>query len=294
MCRDPLMPGEGRRDHDHLAVVQLVPAPIVRPLFQLGEADSRVHGPHRRHFTTGRKFHDAHTVPRNPFTAHGVCLSGGFRVRDALRRHPPRPPLAAPQPGLLKYLVQAIDVPLSASTIVEIGGADRLSYAALMQEYAQQRRLRRWMISVPVLTPRLSSLWLGLVTPLYARVGRQLVESMRHPTVVRSNAARKLFDVRPRSAADAIRSALVNEDRELAETRWSDSRSSSGPAGYGGARFGQRLIDRRQIHTRASPLAYFRVIEALGGRNGWLAGGVGMPRGRPMGRPLRAGDALDF
>jgi uncharacterized protein YbjT (DUF2867 family) len=211
---------------------------------------------------------------------------------------------------LIQYLVEALDIELSGSTVVEIGGSDQLSYAALMREYMRQRQLRRLMIPVPVLTPRLSSLWLGLVTPVYARVGRKLVESIRHPTVVRSDLAQRLFTIRPRSAADAIRAALENEDREFAETRWSDALSSSGQRpGYGGERFGPRLVDRRTLEVQASPEACWDVVESLGGTTGWLAwdtlwqfrgfldllsGGVGMRRGRPLNRPLRVGDAVDF
>jgi uncharacterized protein YbjT (DUF2867 family) len=132
---------------------------------------------------------------------------------------------------LIEYLVQALEVPIGESTIAEIGGADRLSYADLMREYMRCRGLRRLMIPVPVLTPRLSSLWLGLVTPLYARVGRKLLESVRHPTVVRTDVSRRLFRVEPRGATEAIRAALENEDREFAETRWSDSLSASGTPG---------------------------------------------------------------
>src|SRR4029079_1080648 len=113
-------------------------------------------------------------------------------------------------------------------TRFEIGGADRVSYGAIMREYARQRGLRRLMISVPVLTPHLSSLWLGLVTPVYARVGRELIEGMRNPTVVRGTAALESFTIRPLGLAGAIRRALASEDREFAETRWSDALSSSG------------------------------------------------------------------
>lgn len=211
---------------------------------------------------------------------------------------------------LLDYLVQALDVPVSSSVIVEIGGADRLSYGELMREYMRQRHLKRLMMSVPVLTPRLSSLWLGLVTPLYARVGRKLIESIRHPTVVTNDRALRLFTVRPRTAADAIRAALENEDRAFAETRWFDAMSAAGAAqSFGGERFGTRLIDRQQIVVDASPDACFAAVERLGGREGWLAwnglwrirgfldllvGGVGMRRGRPDHREIRVGDAIDF
>ena len=90
---------------------------------------------------------------------------------------------------LLAYLIEALDVPLPDSVVVEIGGKDPVSYKGMMTEYARQRGLHRLMISVPALTPSLSSLWLGLVTPLYARVGRKLIESIRHPTIVRSDLA---------------------------------------------------------------------------------------------------------
>ena len=211
---------------------------------------------------------------------------------------------------LIEYLLQALAAPLAGSLVVEIGGRDQLSYAELMKEYARQRKLRRLMIPVPVLTPNLSSLWLGLVTPIYARVGRKLIESIRHPSVVHSDAAAKLFDVRPRGAADAIRAALDNEDREFAQTRWFDAASAAGTRkGYGGARFGRRLIDCRNVHVDRPPDVCFAVIGELGGETGWLAydvlwklrgfidllfGGVGTRRGRPKNRPLRVGDAVDF
>ena len=84
-----------------------------------------------------------------------------------------------------------------------------------MHEYARQRGLRRLMIRVPVLTPRLSGLWLGLVTPLYARIGRKLIDSIRHPTVVNDDAAAKVFPFRSMGVREAIAKALRDEDREL-------------------------------------------------------------------------------
>ncbi|MBA2563830.1 MAG: SDR family oxidoreductase [Gemmatimonadetes bacterium] len=218
---------------------------------------------------------------------------------------------------LVEYLVQSLHLELPESLVVEIGGADRLSYRDLIAEYARQRGLSRLMVPVPVLTPRLSSLWLGLVTPVYARVGRKLIDSIRTPSLVTNSLARDLFRVTPRGASQAIRAALRNEEREFAETSWWDSLSAGGnPAvgaldggPFGGVRVGNRLVDSRQVRVGASPAETFRVVEALGGRTGWLAwsflwrlrgaldllvGGVGMRRGRPTGRPLRPGDALDF
>jgi uncharacterized protein YbjT (DUF2867 family) len=211
---------------------------------------------------------------------------------------------------LLNYLLAALDLPLGRSQVYEIGGPDQVSYGQLMQEYARQRGLKRWMIRVPVLTPYLSSLWLGLVTPLYARVGRKLVESLRNPTLISNNLASTTFDVQPRAVSQAIARALLNEDREFAETRWSDAFSSSGPERvWGGERFGARLVDSRTITIDVPPEQAFAPIRRIGGRTGWyyanwlwrlrgfmdlLAGGVGMRRGRRDPEQLRVGDSLDF
>ncbi len=89
---------------------------------------------------------------------------------------------------------------IEGNPIIEIGGADQVSYREIMREYACQRGLRRLMLVVPVLTPRLSSLWLGLVTPLYARVGRRMIDSIRHPTVVSDASALRMFRIRPRGS----------------------------------------------------------------------------------------------
>lgn len=210
---------------------------------------------------------------------------------------------------LIAYLIESLDLPLEGEAVVEIGGADRVTYGGLMAEYARQRGLARAMVPVPFLTPRLSSLWLGLVTPLYARVGRALIESVVHPTVVSDDSAVRRFRVRPMGARAAIAAALRNEDREFAATRWFDAVSSGGGAARAGARYGNRLLDARACDVAAPPARAFAPIERIGGRQGWygwgalwrvrgaidlLLGGVGMRRGRPEGRPLRAGDALDF
>ncbi len=211
---------------------------------------------------------------------------------------------------LLAYLLEALDLPDGASRVYEIGGPDQASYGQIMHEYARQRGLARWMIPVPLLTPYLSSLWLGLVTPLYARVGRKLVESLRNPTLVSNNPAATTFSVRPRSVRAAIARALVNEDQEFAETRWSDALSSAGPPqSWGGVRFGSRLVDSRRTSVPVSAEAAFAPIRRIGGRTGWyygnwlwslrgfldlMCGGIGVRRGRRDPEVLRVGDTLDF
>ncbi len=105
---------------------------------------------------------------------------------------------------VVSYLMAGLDKDLPESKVVEIGGADRISYLGLLREYARIRSIRRIILPVPVLTPRLSSLWLGLVTPVYARVVRLLIEGVRNETLVRDEAALKEFDARPMSAATAL------------------------------------------------------------------------------------------
>jgi uncharacterized protein YbjT (DUF2867 family) len=220
----------------------------------------------------------------------------------------PTQPLAIED--LIEVLAAALALEVSASSVVEIGGPERVSYADLMREYGRQRGLRRLMLRVPVLSPRLSSLWLGLVTPLYARVGRELIESTRNPTVVSDDSARRLFPAwRPRSVSEAIARALVHEEQAFAETRWSDARSVGDTRAWGGSSVGARLVDSRSIRVACAPGALFRPVRRIGGATGWyygdwlwrlrgfldlLAGGVGVRRGRRDPDQLRPGDVVDF
>jgi hypothetical protein len=215
---------------------------------------------------------------------------------------------------LMEYLEAALDLETDSNCVYEIGGSDCVSYGELMQEYARQRGLRRIMIPVPVLTPRLSSLWLGFVTPLYARVGRALIESICHETVVRDDRAKRDFSIEPIGVQEAIGKALVNEDREFAETRWCDAISAGGTSPgifgrYGGERLGRRLLDSRECELPLSPAQAFEAVRRIGGKTGWyahdwlwqvrgfvdlLAGGVGMRRGRADPDHLRVGDTVDW
>ena len=210
---------------------------------------------------------------------------------------------------MIDYLLAALTLEVEGSPIYEIGGSDVVSYGDILREYSRQRGLHRLMIPVPVLTPRLSSLWLGLVTPLYARVGRKLIDSMIHPTVVRDDTAFKVFSIRPRGMREAIALALRNEDLDYRGTRWSDAMSAAGePRDWGGVRFGNRLVDSRVIHVDVPPERAFAPIRRIGGATGWyygewlwqlrgfldlLLGGVGMRRGRRDAESVEVGDAVD-
>ena len=211
---------------------------------------------------------------------------------------------------LIEYLASALRIETDSNRVFEIGGADVVSYGGLMREYARQRGLRRMMIAVPALTPQLSSLWLGLVTPVYARIGRKLIDSLRNASVVETPPPAGAFDIQPAGVRDAIAAAIRNEDREFAETRWSDALSSSGAQTQNRTvRFGSRLVDTRTIVVPASPEHAFDPIHRIGGDTGWyhanylwsirgfldlLTGGVGVRRGRRDPDHLAVGDTVDW
>ena len=259
-------------------------------------------------------------IPLCEFRASAVIGSGSASfelVRALVERLPimltPRWVKGKAQPigidDLLDYLIEALRIPISKYRIYEVGGADQVSYADMMRAYGRERGLRPLIIPVPVLTPWLSALWLGLITPLYARIGRAIIESIVHVTVVRDNAALTTFSVRPMGIDEAIHRALAREERHFSETRWSDSISSSGKLpSWGGVRFGTRIVDSRTLTVEAPPEAVFRCIERIGGDHGWYAcnwlwrvrgfidilqGGVGMGRGRSCSTALRVGDTVD-
>jgi len=260
-------------------------------------------------------------VPLLEFRASIVIGSGSLSfqlIRSLVDRLPimitPKWVLVSAQPiaieDLIEYLEAALFVPDSGCRVYEIGGADQVSYADIMRIYGSCRNIVVRMIPVLVLSPYISSLWLGLVTPLYARIGRKLIQSIVHPTVVRDESALKEFNIQPMGVNDAISRAIDNEDKEFAETRWSDSLSSSGkmPSWFG-VSFGSRLVDSRTVKVNMSPKVIFKPIQRIGGDTGWyawnwlwqlrgfidlLVGGVGMRRGRAHFEILRVGDTVDF
>jgi len=168
-------------------------------------------------------------VPVTEFRASIVIGSGSLSfemIRALVERLPlmitPRWVGVMAQPigidDLLAYLLAELSHAGDEHRVFEIGGREQVSYGGLMREYARQRGLRIWMLPVPFLTPWLSSLWLGLVTPVYARVGRALIDSIVHPSVVQDRSAADAFAIRPVGAAEAIAAALRHEDQEFAET----------------------------------------------------------------------------
>jgi uncharacterized protein YbjT (DUF2867 family) len=210
---------------------------------------------------------------------------------------------------VLAYLVEALDVRLGESATYEIGGSAQLSYLDLMRRYGEIKGLRRIYINLPFLTPGLSSLWLNLVTPVFARAGRKLIDSICVASVVTDDRAQRDFQIRPMDVTTAIRAAQTEEDETFAQTRWSDALSSApAAAAWGGRRLGSRIVDSRVVQVDATPEAAFAVVERIGGVNGWyygnilwklrglldrMIGGVGMQRGRRDAERLRVDDVLD-
>src|SRR5574339_1083682 len=161
-------------------------------------------------------------VPVAEFRASIVIGAGSLSfemIRALVERLPtmicPRWVDTATQPiaidDVLAYLHAALDLPEGREGVFEIGGPEVVSYGDMMREYATLRGLRRVLVPVPVLTPRLSRLWLGLVTPAQARVGRALVEGLRNPTVVRSSAALETFPIRPKTLREALVRAIEED-----------------------------------------------------------------------------------
>ena len=211
---------------------------------------------------------------------------------------------------VVAYLLSALDLPLNESRMYEIGGADKVSYEGIMREYAAIRKLRRLIIPAPLLTPHLSSLWLTVVTPLYYKIGRHLIEGVRNETTVQDKRARTDFTIRPMGIRQALERAIANEDREYAATHWSDALGAAVKEHhYGGIKFGTRIVFPMQAELPLPPSGAFSLIRCLGGTYGWhrynflwklrglfdqLLGGVGHRRGRPRPGCLNPGEVVDF
>jgi uncharacterized protein YbjT (DUF2867 family) len=213
---------------------------------------------------------------------------------------------------VLAYLVQALSTPESAGRIIEIGGADVMTYADTMLQYAKVRGLRRLLIPVPVLSPTLSSHWVHWVTPVSARIARPLIEGVRNDTVVRDDSAGRIFPtIKPVDYETAVREALSSLQASRVETSWTDALISSQSGSTVSTLTIQEgiFVKRWQKIVSTSPGNVFKIFSGLGGGRGWmyadwvwrvrglvdrLAGGSGLRRGRRHPDDVRVGDALDF
>ena len=286
----------------------------------LGESSSRLSAHLRSRHEVGEILRSS-GVQTLEFRSSIVVGCGGFSfemIRSLVERLPvmvtPRWVATPTQPiaisDLILYLMAGLKIEADGNRIYEIGGKDVSSYGDLMREYARHRGLHRLMIPVPLLTPRLSSLWLALVTPYYSKVGRKLVDGLQNPTVVREPPDQGLADIRPLGLQAAVAKALNDEDLEFSSASWPRllERRKVRP-GRGAIHTGTRIIDTRVVRVAVPPDVVFQVLERIGGNTGWycadwlwqvrgfldrLVGGVGMRRGRWDPLALEEGGALDF
>jgi uncharacterized protein YbjT (DUF2867 family) len=208
--------------------------------------------------------------------------------------------------NVLEYLLGVLRAPETAGQTFDIGGADVLPYREIMCITAEELGLpRRWIIPVPVLTPRLSSWWIHLVTPLSSKIARPLAEGLKNEVVCREDRIRALIPQRLMSVRESIHAAITQMKSHLVETNWSMAGPMPGDPDWSG---GTVFRDAREIAVEAPAAAVFRAVCRLGGGNGWyadwlwkirgwtdrIAGGPGLRRGRRDQHSLRYGDALDF
>lgn len=208
---------------------------------------------------------------------------------------------------VLHYLIACLDTPETTGRTIEIGGPDVWTYEQMMHEMARALGLsRRIVIPVPVLTPKLSALWIHLVTPLAASIAQPLAEGLRNRVVVRTDDAARLMPHRCRTIPEAMAAAVARREANAVETAWSDAGPIPGDPQWAG---GTEFVDRRERSTSVPVNAVWREICSIGGDRGYytsdflwhvrgildrIFGGPGLRRGRRSPTELRLGDALDF
>jgi uncharacterized protein YbjT (DUF2867 family) len=205
---------------------------------------------------------------------------------------------------VLTYLVAALASAESTGKVIDIGGPEILTYRDMMLRVARALGLKRWLIEVPVLTPRLSSYWVGLVTPVPVKPARALIEGLRHETICENDDAKTLFHIAPIGFDQAVKRAL-----SVVLSGQSDQQVKVGDSLISHIEPSHLLTDRRQLAVKASAEKLFQVVSSIGGENGWYAvnslwklrglidelfGGVGLRRGRRHPGELSVGDKLDF
>ncbi len=219
---------------------------------------------------------------------------------------------------VLWYLTHTAQLAQPVSGVFDIGGPEVLSYAEMMQKFAKCSGLRRrWIIKVPVLTPKLSSLWIGLVTPVPTHLARPLIGSLINETVADPKKALDALIPKPGEGLidveSAINLALTRTSANQVETRWSDATAPTAPwqKAQGDPEWAgeQILKDHREVLTDTPIKNVWQSIERIGGETGWygadflwwarglidrLFGGVGLRRGRRDPKTLRVGESLDF
>jgi len=212
---------------------------------------------------------------------------------------------------VLAYLVRCLAVPGTAGRILEIGGPEVMTYQAMMQRFARLRGLRRLIVRVPVLTPRLSSYWVDIVTTVPSAVARPLIEGLRSAVIVREGSARDLLPVPLTPFDDAVRAALCQPRpaREELPLLWLRRLPMRLLRVMSDRLWPPVLTDRSAQRVVATPEAVYAELARIGGPSGWYVldwawrlrgaldrrlGGPGLDRHTPLPAELTAGDQRDF
>jgi len=314
-------PGAGTGHFQGTLTVGITPGGLVAGVY-VGDPRADLSQHLRSRQETGLALREA-GVPVTEFRAAVIVGSGSLSfemIRYLTERLPlmicPRWVFTRVQPiaiqNVLDYLIAALESPETAGRILEIGGRDILTYAEMMTGYARARGLKRWLIAVPVLTPRLSSYWVHLITPIPARIAQPLIRGLGNEVIVRDETARQFFPaIALLDYETAVHQALKQMETRGVETAWSDALiSSQGNKSPVALLTSEGMIMERRQRTVTAPAdAVYRSFAGLGGKRGWLymdwawklrgmtdrlCGGVGMRRGRRDPDDLRVGDALDF
>ena len=208
---------------------------------------------------------------------------------------------------LSKYLIAAASYNNRKSSIFEIGGADVITYLDLIKIYARSRGLKRFMINIPFISPSLSSHWLRIFTPAHFRIGRRIVDSALHKSVI-SNDSAKIFNVKVMSTREAVASALSNEEKRLEFIDANPPLRNNNRSNRSHWQLGTRFIEKRVTSIKGDIEYASSTIKSVGGSYGWfwatwlwrvrgaldrMVGGVGYRMGRPLGK-LEVGDKVDF
>jgi uncharacterized protein YbjT (DUF2867 family) len=208
---------------------------------------------------------------------------------------------------VIYYLVESLKTPNSEDQIIEIGGADVITYGEMMKGYANVRGLHRLLINVPVLTPRLSSYWVHWVTPISASYARPLIEGLRNEVIVRNNKASAIFpEIEPSSYKNAVHQALSLLDPDYFEVEFDTSKDTKVVC-FTKIQKGM-IIEVRQKIVHSVAESVYKSFTELGGSNGWpcnllwrlraaidrIIGGVGMRKGRPETGNIELRDTIDF
>ncbi len=279
-----------------------------------------------QHLSSRKTVEDILAAGNYNFTAirAGIILGSGSAsfeiIRDLVEKLPimvaPRWLNTQSQPVAIRNVIQVLSLSLfnknTFNADFDIGGPDILTYKEMLLKFAKIRRLKRLIITIPIMTPRLSSFWLYFVTSTSYPLAVNLVNSMRVPVICRNNDISNLLGIELINCDQAIRMAFERIQQNEVVSSWIDSHASSG--------FNGSLSDFVKVpeygcfkdvkwRRIAEPVSTMQKIWSIGGTQGWyyatwlwkvrgfldkLAGGVGLRRGRTSPDKINAGDALDF